>query len=332
MHTLVIPSVMALVAALLKWCVQSYFNATAFVVTGCVLMIAGSIFVKAQHQLDNFVSVLALAGVVSVEIFLYDVPILGQFAVTLGLFVYLYRELQDTYQKFLFAWLVFRVIMMVATQDLSHIVLWRLAQAALFVAVISQKTFRVVISVSVYVIVFVIYSQKDVIPHQIPILLMALPLMYVALRAIEDVTFPQAVQTLVVVLIVVCAIYPHHDLQEIHTNACSSILNTELCSDMPFQTPITDKCCCKTGFAKMPRQTACVRETCVSNLNRDPQKDCCKINRNPETEPFLAGEYMCLCNNQPGQEVQNEFDAVSQSCVCNNGLSGNLCTLTDTIN
>ena len=159
MNTLALPCMLALAAALIKWCVESYFNVAAFVVTGCAMVIAFLIWLKARQNINKFIPILVFAGVVSLEFVLYNVNIIVQVSVTVALFLYiLSQNLNNKYaEQGLFVWLVFRVSMMVFTQELSHVVLWRCAQIALFVAIFAHETFRVVSNLSIFVIVLIMY-------------------------------------------------------------------------------------------------------------------------------------------------------------------------------
>ena len=327
-----------LLGALIKWCITSNGNLAALVLTSFTALMTGLLLIqlhysnKLQKYAKQFWPGITLVGVIALEFLLYAEDIFWQILATLFILtclLLLYKPKNEQFYSILFAWITLRFIFIIITQNLSYIALWHTAQIVLLLIFIIPKQFIAVGSASVFVAVLVLYSYKNVVPHSIPFLLVALPLMYVALLPLQTKKVIIDVKVLLVIVIITCMLFPHHSVDVKPIDQCTTVPNTQICAQYSLQTQITDSCCCKPGFIKMPQQNACVRDLCLSNFKRDPSKDCCKISRNPETENFLSGEYMCLCNNQPGQ-ITNTFDANTQSCVCNNGLTGDLCNVKTT--
>lgn len=235
-------------------------------------------------------------------------------------------------------WLFFRFTMMTFSTDAAYETAWRLAQVLLFFTVCAQYFVSLedrqtrTIATAVLSSVLLLYSMNDAVPHNLPVVFVAVPLVYVAktgARTDSDENVQRSITIGVLLVICMCYLYPHHALvPEDYTSLCADAENTEPCaSGMPL-TYVTPSCCCKAGFVKMPQKDACVKEwPCQSNFAKAPQQDCCGINRLPDTEALLRGIYQCRCNNEP-DNIQHGYDDTTNTCICQPPYTGEFCTVT----
>ena len=326
---------------LLKSLISNEWNTASILITALVAAVMIALYTVKSKAKE---SVTYIAAAAAFEVLVYELHIPFNFlATTIILAISAYTNPHkvegDTVKlpAVMYPWLFARFIMMTFATDAAYESSWRLAQVLLFFTVLfqlrsgNQKSRSAV--TAVLVSVWLLYSGNDVVPHDIPIVCIVLPIVYVARVAADssdkaNTGSSQAVLFGVIMTITLCYLWPHHELVVgDDSGPCADVPNTEPCvSGMPL-TYVTPSCCCKSGFMKMPKKNACVIDSCQSKLNRAPSQDCCGIKRMPNTEALLYGIYQCRCNNDPVR-MQHGYDATANTCLCQAPYTGAYCEYT----
>ena len=349
------------VGAVLKLMFDNDWNQAMLIISSIVFLILAfdnykQFVAHKQHTPSSFVKLTAIAAF---EVIVYQSVLIINISATVLALAYLTFIYKDTTNKSvsgrIIAWTVVRFIIITFSAPASHESWWRLSQLLLFLAIFSTILLKYtkqasdmigkdrtrIVGTSTLAIVWFIYSIDDVVPQSVPIPILAMPLVYMVSTCLhgesklhandwqEKEWLDVAIKIIVLITVILSFVWPHHDIINDVIEPCGSYSNTQTCLSGSAQVRITEHCCCKQGFVKMPKKQACVIEDCVSNLKRNPLQDCCKIRRDPSTESLLSGAYMCRCNNQPGTTL-NEYSATNNKCLCKQPFYGTACQFTST--
>ena len=266
-----------------------------------------------------------LLGAAAIEMLLYQIALWIQLVVTASVAAGLLAS-NACSAKDLVPWLGLRFLMVALTSALSYELQWRAAQLCLTLALLCPPSQQKFVATIAAVAALLLYSGDNVIPHDIPLVLLVFPLLCTLGLVVDDTASANKwSKGFVGMLILVCFLFPHHKLLERTTSACSDVSNAELCQNGQVQLQLSGQCCCRKGFVQMNNEQRCVSQECTANLLANPAQDCCKMPLVAGTSHLLHGPYQCLCNNQPGQPQLHVYDVDTKSCKCKPPAYGTRC-------
>ena len=202
------------------------------------------------------------------------------------------------------------------------------------------RTYLCAVAVSV---VLFMYAFENVIPARASLIVIAIPILYVANQSIPSAVNnkPNPVRA-AVTLATVTALLLYSltfsnnvyygsvggiDLQG--SERCSSLLNHVECHGTAQTT--VGKCCCKPDY--VPFQIlhgtshygciplACQPKAIKNNINLPV--DCCGVALTEGSKTLVAGSHLCACSNRPGNLINTVTN--KGTCKCAAGLTGKYC-------
>lgn len=333
-------SVVALVVLAMHW-----DTTTAYVLCG----VAGALSLCAYEWKARWTAMPAVALSAEIIMVVRDSSTLEQAIVTAAmLFVAVsIRCLKhDIRVPQVILWLVFRLVRIVQLTA-TPAAQWRMSQAALALIVIGHLIRRnvgiatdapayTIANAGLLLVVFVLYDKEHVLPWEIHIALLLVPLAYVVSTTILDdpeVPRKSSVVGLYAGLVAIAAIggafvydRPVDPIARVDDPCNPALTNMHTCLG-PQDNYVYDKCCMPHGyfivpFAKVWR--AVPEDICLGQLAApgDPT-DCCGAKRLPSTDAYMAGPYACMCN--VNQEMPNGNKFENGACICSANYTGSAC-------
>jgi hypothetical protein len=261
--------------------------------------------------------------------------------------------------EYITAWTMFRLVR-ITQSEVGTEGQWRLCQVMLTMLVgahmirrfagitggIVRLTARMetLMTISVLLAVLMLYDQKEVLPWDIPLILLSFPLAYIAsislprpvelrdgerprrdmpARLFEFIAGCAAVGALVAAF--------SYDRPVVvftaTTDPCNfALTNMHTCKG-PADLYVGGTCCRDTLHVVVPSDTVlrtAPADYCLNILYGPGNLDCCGNKRSTLTDHLMSGEYVCLCNDSPIEENGNTID-INGLCSCGTGFSGTAC-------
>jgi len=260
--------------------------------------------------------------------------------------------------EYITAWTMFRLVR-ITQSEVGTEGQWRLCQVMLTMLVgahmirrfagitggIVRLTARMetLMTISVLLAVLMLYDQKEVLPWDIPLILLSFPLAYIAsislprpvelrdgerprrdmpARLFEFIAGCAAVGALVAAF--------SYDRPVVvftaTTDPCNfALTNMHTCKG-PADLYVGGTCCRDTLHVVVPSDTVlrtAPADYCLNILYGPGNLDCCGNKRSTLTDHLMSGEYVCLCNDSPIEENGNTLNR--GVCSCGPGFSGTAC-------
>ncbi len=256
-------------------------------------------------------------------------------------------------------WLAVRVLIFTVSYSDGTKKLWFGAQLILVVCVMFLATnnaafdsngnklgVRTYFSVAAVSVVCFMYAFEHVIPTRASLIGIALPIMYVANQSIPSAegNNPNMFRSIATFLIVTALLlYSLTFSNNVYNDSlgrsnlqgstnCPSLLNLDECHEGVKIT--VGNCCCKNNHVPFQilhgtSHYGCIPVgACQSKALRTHQQsvpiDCCGVALTEGSKRLVAGRYLCVCNNAPGN-IKNTVTKEG-TCKCAKGLTGKYCT------
>lgn len=177
-----------------------------------------------------------------------------------------------------------------------------------------------------------LYNLDDVVPWDICVLFILIPIAYLFIAAVSDTKGKHVATDIVALIIVTTSIAiafsadrPVDTAIVPAVPACRPEYNVRTCTSS-LDVPASPACCCTIGFIKMVGVGKCAPASCAPNFKLiRPRMDCCREPRYPITDHLLYGPDMCHCSNTVDGTIRGTVAQDSTRCICNPGFSGTYC-------
>ena len=325
---------------------------------------------------NRIASAAAPAVAVSIEILIevYEASTLVQIVTTVAVFALVCalkytidRHQIDVNVQYAFVWVIFRLVraMQLNTSPPAQ---WRLSQICLFAMVVVHLLRRFVprqpgddafwalaasgetiVNGGLLIVVLLLYDEAHVLPWEIHMALLVVPLAYVASATLPAEKQPYAKRSMprrsftsgMVEFLAGCAaiaattgafVYdrPVDDVATVDDPCSPELTNLHTCTSANEANRyfVADQCCMKAGYMVVPGAIvarAALEDACRPTLTTPGEKvDCCGVKRQESTDALMSGPYACMCNRDP--ESNNGNRLVDGACLCNTEMySGAAC-------
>ena len=172
-----------------------------------------------------------------------------------------------------------------------------------------------------------LYNLDDVVPWDIGVLFILIPIAYLFIAAVSDTKGKHMATDVVALIIVTTSIAiafsanrPVDTAIAPVVSACRPEYNVRTCTSS-LDVPASPACCCTIGFIKMVGIGKCAPASCAPNFKLiRPRMDCCREPRYPITDHLLYGPDMCHCSNTVDGTIRGTVAQDNTRCICNPGF------------